>query len=128
MRGGTSDGIAGDGGEKGVFLKMGPGSEIWSHFAHSGLILILLAKMLKPINEENSVFCPPAVTPLSHCLPTAIFCYLLIFQQLTLSWSHFYMIFYKQMYAGDTKYFRNMQNICRKSCILLVSCHSSISL
>lgn len=64
--------------------------------------------MLKSPNEENGVFCPPAATPLSHCLPTLIFCYLLIFQQLTIYWSHFYIIFYKQMYAGDTKYFRNM--------------------
>ena len=67
MRGRTSDGNAGDGGEEGVFSKMGPGSEIWSHFADSGLILILLAKMLKPINDENGVFCPTAATPLSHC-------------------------------------------------------------
>lgn len=108
MRGGTSDGIAGNGDAKVVFSKMGPGSEIWSHFADSGLILILLAEMLKSPNEENGVYCPPAATPLSHCLPPLIFYYLLIFQQLTISWSHFYIIFYKQMYAGDTKYFRNM--------------------
>lgn len=100
--------IAGNEGTEDIFSKMGPNSRFWSHFAHSGLILILLAKMLKSPNEENGVFCPPAATPLSHCLPTAIFCYLLIFQQLTISWSHFYINFYKQMYAGDTKYFRNM--------------------
>lgn len=47
---GTSDGITGNGGEEGVFSKMGPNSRFWSHFAQSGLILILLAEMLKPIN------------------------------------------------------------------------------
>lgn len=50
LKGGTSDGITGNGDAKGVFSKMGPGNEIWSHFANSGLILILLAEMLKPIN------------------------------------------------------------------------------
>lgn len=63
----TSDGIAGNGDAKGVFSKMGPNSQFWSHFAHSGLILILLAEMLKSTNDENGVFCPPAATPLSHC-------------------------------------------------------------
>nr|DAV21065.1 MAG TPA: hypothetical protein [Caudoviricetes sp.] len=50
MRGGTSDGIAGNGDAQVVFSKMRPGSEIWSHFADSGLILILLAEMLKSPN------------------------------------------------------------------------------
>lgn len=88
-----SNSIAGNEGTEDIFSKMRPGSEIWSHFADSGLILILLTEMLKSPNEENGVFCPPAATPLSHCLPTAIFGYLLIFQQLTISWSHFYLIF-----------------------------------
>lgn len=30
------------------------------------------------------------------------------------------------MYAGDTKYFRNMQKICRKSCNFHAICHSLI--
>lgn len=67
LRGRTSDGIAGDGGKVDAFSKMGPGCEIWSHFAHSGLILILLAKMLKSPNEKNEGFCPTADPPLSHC-------------------------------------------------------------
>ena len=46
----TSVGNAGNGGAKGVFSKMGPRYEIWSHFADFGLILILLAEMLKSIN------------------------------------------------------------------------------
>lgn len=63
----TSDGIAGNGSEKDVFSKMGPGYEIWSHFADSGLILFLKGEMLKPINCKNGVSCPTAATPLSHC-------------------------------------------------------------
>ena len=64
---GTSNEIAGDGGEEGVFSKMGPNSRFWSQKSHFGLILILLAKMLKPINYKNGGYCPPAATPLSHC-------------------------------------------------------------
>lgn len=59
--------IAGNDGTEDIFSKMGPNSRFWSHFAHSGLILILLAEMLKSTNEENGVYCPPAATPLSHC-------------------------------------------------------------
>ena len=64
---GTSDGIAVDGGSEDIFSKMGPECEIWSHFADFGLILFLKGEMLKPINWENGVFCPPADPPLSHC-------------------------------------------------------------
>ena len=47
---GTSNEIAGDGGEDGVFSKMGPNSRFWSQKSHFGLILFLKGKMLKPIN------------------------------------------------------------------------------
>nr|DAZ56903.1 MAG TPA: hypothetical protein [Caudoviricetes sp.] len=30
---------------------------------------------------------------------------MLVFQRFALSWSHFYLNFYKQMYAGMKKYF-----------------------
>jgi hypothetical protein len=84
---------------------MGPGCEIWSHFADSGLISFLKGEMLKPINCKYGVSCPTAAPLLSHCLPTTIFRYLLVFQLFTLSWSHFLLFFYKQMYAGMKKYF-----------------------
>ena len=40
-------------GREGRFLKMGPGTDFWSHFADSGPILFLKGEMLKTINEEN---------------------------------------------------------------------------
>ena len=87
---------------------MRPGHEIWSHFADSGLILFLKGEMLKPINWENGVFCPTADPLLSHCLPTKIFRYLLVFQRFPYFWSHFLINFYKLMYAGMQKYSWNM--------------------
>ena len=64
---GISNEIAGDGGEDGVFSKMGPNSRFWSQKSHFGLILFLKGEMLKPINWRNGVFCPTADPPLSHC-------------------------------------------------------------
>ena len=54
-------------GARGRFLKMGPGTDFWSHFADSGPILFLKGEMLKTINEENGGFCPIADPLLSHC-------------------------------------------------------------
>lgn len=67
LGGETSDGIAGDGGEKGVFSKMGPNFDFWSQKSHFGPILFLKGEMLKSINWENGGFCPTAAPPLSHC-------------------------------------------------------------
>ena len=97
------------------FSKMGPNSRFWSQKSHFGLILFLNGEMLKPINWRNGVFCPTADPPLSHCQPTKIFRYLLVFQRFPYFWSHFLINFYKLMYAGMQKYSWNMQKICKKS-------------
>lgn len=81
LRGETSDRIAGNEGAEDVFSKMGPNFDFWSQKSHFGLILFLKGEMLKSPNEENGGFCPTAATPLSHCLPTTIFRYLLVFQR-----------------------------------------------
>ena len=67
LRGGTSDGIAGNGGTGDVFSKMGPNSRFWSQKSYFGLILFLKGEMLKSPNKENGGFCPTADPPLSHC-------------------------------------------------------------
>ncbi len=66
LRGGTSDRIAGNGGEE-FFSKMRPNSRFWSQKSHFGLILFLKGEMLKFPNEENGGFCHTADPPLSHC-------------------------------------------------------------
>ena len=100
---------------------MGPNSRFWSQKSHFGLILFLKGEMLKSPNEENEGFCPTADPPLSHCQPTTIFRYLLVFQRFSYFWSHFLINFYKLMYAGMQKYSWNMQKILHFSRQLPVS-------